>query len=535
MKNNLSARTSKWKENLSKSSFRRAIPAFSLVTFFSFAVALSGCAFLEDLIEKLPDEAENKYPLVQLPDGYQIEKVVGGLNLPTSITWDNEGNMFVAEAGGGLEPEQKAPIRIMQVKDGQATEAVNLTGKGVNGSVVGLTWHNGAFYFTHRANDLTGAVSMATKAGQVQQLFSGIIDNQSEHQINDIRMGPDGRMYIAVGLAGNAGVMDMSVGPWIMASPDVQARPCQDIVLVGRNFKTPDFRTMDNPSDTVLTGAFVPFGTPTTPGQVIQGVTLCGGSILSFDPNNPMGTIRTHAWGFRNLIGLAWNKQTGDMYAAENGYDVRGSRPVKDYMDATLKVKEGMWYGVPDFSAGREALTDPKFEVPDSLQAMVVVNGQPQGKNLGFVIDHQASGLTPPDRSLVVGRHEFNSSPSLLDVAPASWGDMNGHLFIAEWGDLAPPTNPLRGKAPAGSQIVKVDPVTRQLMPFVRNRQPGPASMQGKAGQGIERPFDVKFGPDGAMYIVDYGVVQIDMSRRPPYTYKTGTGVIWKVSKKKEM
>jgi hypothetical protein len=139
----------------------------------------------------------------------------------------------------------------------------------------------------------------------------------------------------------------------------------------------------------------VPFGAPTTPGQVIKGVTLCGVPILSFDPNNAMSTIRTHAWGFRNLIGLAWNKKTGQMYAAENGYDVRGSRPVKDNMDATLKVKEGVWYGVPDFSAGREPLTDPKFEVPDSLQAMVVVNGRPQGKNLGFVIDHRASGLTP--------------------------------------------------------------------------------------------------------------------------------------------
>jgi len=198
----------------------------SAVAFFGIAVALSGCAFFEDLIEKLPEDPGSGYPMVQLPDGYKIEKVVGGLNLPTSITWDNEGNMFVAEAGGGLEPDQKAPIRIMQVKDGQATEAVNLTGKGVNVSVVGLTWHNGAFYFTHRADDLTGAVSRATKTGQVQQLFSGIIDNQSEHQINDIKVGPDGRMYVAVGLAGNAGVMDMSVAPWIMASPDVHARPC---------------------------------------------------------------------------------------------------------------------------------------------------------------------------------------------------------------------------------------------------------------------------------------------------------------------
>jgi hypothetical protein len=326
--------------------------------------------------------------------------------------------------------------------------------------------------------------------------------------------------------------MDMSVAPWVMKNPMVHPRPCQDIVLLGKNFKSPDFRTMSNANDSVMTGAFVPFGTETTPGQVIKGVTLCGGSILSFDPANPMGTVKTHAWGFRNLIGLAWNKQTGEMYAAENGYDVRGVRPVKDEIDATLKVKEGMWYGVPDFSAGREPLTDDKFEVPDSLQAMVFIDGKPQGKDLGFVIDHAASGLTPPDRSMVIGRHEFNSSPSLLDVAPTSWGNMAGHVFVAEWGDLAPPTNPLRGKKPSGNQIVMINPSTGKLEPFVSNVHQGPASMFSTKQEGIERPFDVKFGPDGAMYIVDYGVVDIDMSQAPPYVYRNGTGVIWKVSKK---
>lgn len=477
------------------------------------------------------DERSNELSNIKVPEGFVVEKVVGGLQLPTSMAWDDQGNMFVVEAGGGLEPEKLAPMRIMQIINGKATQVVDLAGKGINPSVVGIVWHNGAFYITHRADDLTGAVSRVTKSGQVETVFKGIVDNQAEHQINDIRVGPDGRMYVAVGLAGNAGVMDKSVGPWIKQSPNVHARPCQDIVLTGRNFKTPDFRT-DATNDTVLTGAFLPYGTPSTPGQVIKGVTLCGGSILSFDPNNAMATMETHAWGFRNLIGIAWNKTTGGMYAAENGYDNRGARPVNDEIDATLRVQKGIWYGVPDFSAGREPLTSSKFEVPDSLQAMVVVNGQPQGKNLGFVINHQASGLTPPDPSVVVGRHEFNSSPSLIDVAPPSWGDLAGKLFVAEWGDLAPPTNPLRGKMPAGSRVVMIDPSTGQLESFANNPQPGPASMQGIEGAGIERPFGVRFGPDGALYIVDYGVVKVDMKKTPPYAYQPGTGAIWKISKK---
>ena len=489
---------------------------------------LAGCDQLEKILEEV-DKGDEKDPFsaIALPEGYQIEKVVGGLDFPTSVTWDDEGNLFVAEAGGGLG-SQKGSIRILQIKEGQAEEVVNLSGQeGIGAALVGLTWYDGAFYVTHRAADGTGAASRVTKEGQVETLFEGIIDSQAEHQINDIRMGPDGRMYVAVGLAGNAGVMDMTSS----TEADTYSTPCQDIVLRGANFKTPDVRT-DDPDDSVMTGAFVPFGTETQPGEVIPGVTLCGGSILSFDPHDPMGTIKTHAWGFRNLVGLAWDEQTGEMYAAENGYDIRGSRPVKDEMDATLKIQEGTWYGVPDFSAGREPFTDPKFEVPDEFQAPVYVGGEFVGKELGFVIDHEQSGLTPPNPASVVGRHEVHSSPTLLDVAPASWGNWQGNLFIAEWGDLTPPTDPLRPALTSGYQVVRVNPDTRQLEPFVSNRLPGPASERGDAGQGLNHPFDVKFGPDEAMYIVDYGAVEIDPTSSSPYNPLLGTGAVWKVTKK---
>ncbi len=73
------------------------------------------------------------------------------------------------------------------------------------------------------------------------------------------------------------------------------------------------------------------------------------------------------------------------------------------------------------------------------------------------------------------------------------------------------------------------------MVPFLSNVSGLPGSEQGKAGKVLERPFDVKFGPDGAMYIVDYGQVKINLARkaqdREPYEYIPGTGVIWKVTK----
>lgn len=324
-------------------------------------------------------------------------------------------------------------MRIARIEaNGTRVNVVDLAGKGIKPAIVGLVFHDGYFYFTHRAEDATGAVSRADMNGNVESVLKGIPDGPAEHQINDIRVGPDGLMYIAIGLAGNSGVMDPSVAPFVKRNPGTRPNPCQDIVLVGKNFKTEDFRTEDE-SDSVLTGAYVPFGTETQEGQVIKGVTLCGGSILKFDPANPMATIQTHAWGFRNLIGLSWDSK-GNMYAAENGYDVRGARPVNDQIDASLRIKEGTWYGVPDFSAGREPLTDDNFEAPDSLTAMAFVNGQPVGKDLGFVIDHAASGLTPPDASLVLGRHEFNSSPSMIDMAPDSWDGWSDRILCKDRG-----------------------------------------------------------------------------------------------------
>ena len=164
----------------------------------------------------------------------------------------------------------------------------------------------------------------------------------------------------------------------------------------------------------------------------------------------------------------------------------------------------------------------------------MVVNGQPQGKALGFVIDHAASGLTIADKSHILGLHDVNASPSMLDVAPASWGDLAGQVFVAEYGDLAPNTTPLLDKLP-GYQVVRIDPANGQVEPFLRNAKPGAASGQGAMGMALERPFDVKFGPDGAMYVVDYGVSIVNPARvatgQVPYEFPPRTGVIWKVTR----
>lgn len=120
-------------------------------------------------------------------------------------------------------------------------------------------------------------------------------------------------------------------------------------------------------------------------------------------------------------------------------------------------------------------------------------------------------------------------------MAPGSWGRYGDQAFVAEFGDLAPGTDPLQDK-PAGFRVTRLDPETKKAVPFVQNVLPGPGSMiggpGGSLGKALERPFDVKFGPDGAMYIVDFGQALVNTAKPPPpYEFPKNTGMIWKVTR----
>ena len=93
----------------------------------------------------------------------------------------------------------------------------------------------------------------------------------------------DGWLYYAVGAPTNSGFSDPNIHGWTDAvDPYWEKRttagipalprdpPCRDIVLTGLNIRD----TEGN-----LTGAYLPKGTPSKPGQVIKAQKPCGGAI----------------------------------------------------------------------------------------------------------------------------------------------------------------------------------------------------------------------------------------------------------------
>lgn len=86
---------------------------------------------------------------VCLEEGYRLEPVAIGLTYPTSITFDDCGNLYVGEAGFSYGPAKSAGQgRILRLNsDGSVSEIAS----GFRGQMTGMTWYQEAFYVAEGA------------------------------------------------------------------------------------------------------------------------------------------------------------------------------------------------------------------------------------------------------------------------------------------------------------------------------------------------------------------------------------------------
>lgn len=127
-----------------------------------------------------------------------------------------------------------------------------------------------------------------------------------------------------------------------------------------------------------------------------------------------------------------------------------------------------------------------------------------------------------PDHALMATTH--HSAVAGFDFAPAGFG-FEGQAFVAEFGSAFPAT--YQSPDLHGFDVARLDLRTLKAEPFAHNVKPGPASLSEGQG-GFERPVAARFGPDGALYVLDWG--HLSVTRKGPYHVPDG-GVLWRISK----
>lgn len=449
------------------------------------AVALTGCSTLGSLAWQAADQA-GRYSAkhvtadeIAVPDGYRAVRVVNGLNFPSAFTWDAAGNLYILESHTVPAPMLKPKI-VRVTKDGRI-DRVRLDGPSApdGETAIGMTFHDGWLYVSHEQKNGAFAISRVRPAGGTVEPVLRDIPTQGDHDINHLLFDAEGSLYFGIGSATNSGVVaadDPVNQKWLARHPDAHDLPCRELQLTGRTFTDAKGTT----------GAYQPLGTASA--RSIPAAPVCTSAVYRLRAGST--TPELVAWGFRNPVALARDTD-GTLYVGHQGADARSTRPISGDSDSVLRLREGTWYGWPDYNA--------------ALQPMPA---EP-------VIDQAASGLTAPDRKLLVA----TTKPHAAICAIAM---VDGQLLLAEMGDFKPMTEK-DDLSRAGFQVERVDPRTGAISPYLRNRGTGDAQPASSLDlrNGFERPVDVRVGPDGNVYVLDFGAF-IVLGGTPKAFPKTG-------------
>ncbi|MDP4091145.1 MAG: hypothetical protein Q8930_18015 [Bacillota bacterium] len=197
----------------------------------------------------------------------------------------------------------------------------------------------------------------------------------------------NGTIYISIGAATNSGVVGDD-NTWKDLYPFNCDIPPKDISI--------------NAVSGSKTGAFVPFNTKNVQGQKIAGHFPGNASVITYSINK--GETSLFCWGIRNVKGMDCDSD-GRIVASVGGMEPRGSRPVKGDVDYIYELKEGIWYGWPDYSGG-DPINSPRFRGVNDGRIAFVLQKHPSNNPPAPLYQHKtlsSLSIVAVDRKGAIG------------------------------------------------------------------------------------------------------------------------------------
>jgi glucose/arabinose dehydrogenase len=213
---------------------------------------------------------------VEVPAGYRLELLTDALDGPRLLNFAANGDLFIGSKSGNvyrLPPPYTAP-RVLVDTGGYPHSVALREGEILIAKTDGL----------YRAPYRPGQEKLARSAVRLLAALPG-----GGHSSRSVAIGPDGRVYLSLGITGNC-------------------------------------------SDEYLGGGY-PFDARR-------------GGILVLDESGKEPRWQTYASGLRNPVGFDWHPLTGDLYASNNGPDHQGFDQPPEYFS---RVPAGSFHGMPWF------------------------------------------------------------------------------------------------------------------------------------------------------------------------------------------
>ncbi len=529
---------------------------------------------------------------VLAPPGYRVELFATSLHFPSDITFSDEGDAYIAESGFhgfSNDPLRSPPPQIIQIRpdrtrsvvyertvstdDIRNARTVDQVPEGIIPPIMGITWHKGKIYIAHR-----GRYSVLDPEDPDPRTKFKTIINGLPCWGPSINGKPifdrDGKMVFFVPTQSNTGIVDEDMCQHVLIYNKLQAHdiPGEDVVLTGASFSVPldranrgepfmyapdelvaidlqrpfmppiPYTHINNlvaPGENARTGAYLPLWTESRAGQVIKGQKICNGAFFRCNPDG--SDLQRIAWGFHTSGGYRVAPD-GRLYCTEAG--VGPSRPRGFWFDsASIKeVVAGDWYGWPDFFGGLP-VTDARFHEGGDRPRFLLTEDTHRRLLKGQDRPRPPLVRLPPHsapQGMVFGRPEFGLDAREVLVAEMGsiepffkgdqlvWtaADREERYFIQQHMPTnIPPDAELHWP---GFKVQRINLDTGERANFLVNELPGPSTAW--RGRGLERPLQLEWGPDGALYVVDIGTITVRQQEKDwTMNAHVGTGVIWRI------
>jgi hypothetical protein len=536
---------------------------------------------------------------IVVPTGFKVSVFVSGINFPTGIAFRKMGNgfeVYVLESGHGLPagnncndeatfqtlfPGKPNPFTpdilvfdqnaVLQRTLSKPTTASTETGgtnvlqphgpsvdvafeKGLQGGRLFATDSNQATHAHNGQNNSSRIVTVDPGTGKVTPFISNL--PTGDHPTEQLAFKA-GWIYWSQGSTTNSGVVGRDNG----GGQNQQDIPCQDIVLSKNVFDS---------GGGVKTSGYSPFGVQ-QPGATVAAFTsashhgVCDGAILrtKLNAQDPSSTIEPVAWGYRNPYAIRFAPEDhalkGELLTGEDGADERGARPsnnAPETLSLAIQNKDGSpsYHGWPDrygFLPTSQAVFNPVGGPGDDL--CVPANNPPSNCTpaslaqilaedvpIKDVLDHPPQQITSP-----LALDAADSSFTGIDFVPDSFvrGPVGrGAALYSLEGDFGFSASN-SGSDEIGHEVKLINfskqngPLELKIQRFAKNKNGDMAFIDGS--HGWNRPTNLRFGPDGCAWVVDYGAVR-DFGQAGsdtkfigpadgPLVQIPGTGVIFRI------
>ncbi|KMT22712.1 hypothetical protein [Clostridium cylindrosporum] len=382
---------------------------------------------------------------VKVLKGYKSSVAVKGLKNPSSICFDESGNMYIGENEGS-----KGKVSIYTTK-GEYREII----KGLNSPIGYVKMEKGVLYISHK-----GKVSKY-KDGKLTDVVNNL-PSHGDYSNNGVSIGYDEMIYIAQGSATNSGVvgLDNYERGWLRDNPYLHDIPSTEMVLKGNNFKTLNPFTEDK-NDVASTNGFLPFNTPARINDHVKGSEISNASIIR--ANKDGSYVEMFAFGIRNPKNMI-NLSDGSVLVTVQGMENRGSRPIANGKDYIYKLGKGEYAGWPDFEGGEE-VTNRKFRV--------------EGKNQPLPLTYYVKGEVA--KPLIT----FGESGRIgyMDISKDEDFGFKGQLLV-----------PFAKGGKEAAKILVVNPKDKSTQELIVNVN---------GGETLKNPSQCIFSPIGGLYILE--------------------------------